>query len=139
MEPTLPEETRPFRVIVTGSRDWRDSATVFLALNDLLHEHDDRLVLVHGACLTGADGIADWWAKDAVEKFGHDVTVERHPANWDRHDRAAGPIRNQEMVDLGADVLLAFQVGNSRGTADCIRRAEKADIPVRRYQRTSRA
>lgn len=57
-------------------------------------------------------------------------TVERHPAEWDKHGKAAGPIRNQKMVDLGATVCLAFPLPGSRGTAHCMSAARKASIPV---------
>jgi len=61
------------------------------------------------------------------------ANVEVHDANWQKHGNAAGPIRNQEMVDLGADVVFAFPLGESRGTNDCIQRAVKANIPVMVY------
>jgi hypothetical protein len=37
------------------------------------------------------------------------------------------------MVDAGPQLVLAFRVGQSTGTGDCIARAEKAGIPVRQY------
>src|SRR5690606_30354012 len=55
--------------------------------------------------------------------------VVAYPADWRRHGRAAGPIRNQEMADAGADLCIAFPGG--RGTADMVRRARAAGIPVR--------
>jgi hypothetical protein len=58
------------------------------------------------------------------------MKIEAHRADWSKHLRAAGVIRNQEMVDAGADVCFAFPTGEAKGTRDCIRRAEKAGIPV---------
>ena len=55
----------------------------------------------------------------------------RHPADWDKHGKAAGMIRNREMVALGADICLAFPIGRSPGTRACIREAQRAGIPVR--------
>lgn len=60
------------------------------------------------------------------------VTQEQHSADWDK-GRTAGFLRNQEMVDAGAYVCLAFVIAGkskSKGTRDCIRRAKKAGIPV---------
>lgn len=145
---------KPFRVLVTGSRTWRDEQAIRDALAAVVSEHGpENVTVVHGAA-RGADEIADRIAS----AWGGGLTVERHPADWDapcrptcrhgykiRADRkpycpSVGIYRNQAMVDLGADVCLAFQVGKSRGTADCIRRAEKADIPVvRRYEGSARA
>lgn len=136
--PDLPAEDRkPCRVLVTGSRDWPDALTVHRALSELLREHGS-LTVVHGACPTGADSLAAQWVAQAVRQSPGSVVEEPHPADWEQHGRKAGPFRNQHMVDLGADLVLAFQVGDSRGTADCIRRAEKAGIPVRRYERSAR-
>jgi hypothetical protein len=87
-------------------------------------------VIVPGASKRGADAIADDFA------VTHWMDVERHPADWKRYGRGAGPIRNQEMVDLGADVCLAFIKDGSKGATDCANRAEKAGIPTLRYHRS---
>ena len=117
-----------FRLLVTGSRDWTDRERVLRAIEfRTLGIQLDDLVVVHGHCPTGADAIADELAA------GSGVRVERHPAFWAAWGQAAGPLRNQVMVDLGADLCLAFITGTSRGTLDCVRRAEAAGIPVIRY------
>lgn len=59
-----------------------------------------------------------------------DVIEEAHPADWKRHGKAAGMIRNREMVALGADLCIAFPLPQSKGTFGCIREAEKAGIEV---------
>jgi hypothetical protein len=82
------------------------------------------VIIVHGANLQGADRHAADWARE------NEIAQEPHPADWARHGRAAGPIRNQEMIDAGADVCLAFPLPQSRGTVDCIRRAKEAGITV---------
>lgn len=118
------------RLLVTGSRHWTDRAIIGRALLDVWLEFDRPadMVLVHGDCPTGADRIA----KDLWELQG--LPTEPHPADWDRHGRAAGPIRNQHMVDLGADVVLAFPLRESRGTRGCIKAAQAADLNVRIYE-----
>lgn len=87
-----------------------------------------RAVIVHGACPTGADAIADRLSRD------HGFTVEPHPADWARHGKAAGPIRNQEMVEAGADICLSFILNGSPGATGCTDMAERAGIPVRRFE-----
>jgi hypothetical protein len=85
-------------------------------------------VLIHGNG-KGADTLADDWA------FMRDNVLHwAFPADWDTHGRKAGPIRNQRMLDDGKpDLVLAFvdkPLEKSRGTADMVRRAHKADVPV---------
>lgn len=115
------------RVLVTGSRNLPDKRIVAEALVDLADSWGE-IVVVHGDCPTGADRIAS-----EVARSDYRMTEEAHPADWKKHGRAAGPIRNQKMVDLGADRCLAFLYGDSRGTRDCARRAEEAGIYVTYY------
>lgn len=109
------------RVIFSGSREFRDPEPVRMALESLRKKGDWRVV--HGAA-RGLDSLAGELAP------GYSFEVEAHPAEWDKHKRAAGHIRNQKMVDLGALVAFAFPLGESRGTRDFIRRARAAQIPV---------
>lgn len=117
------------RVLLTGSRTWGDATAITWALDAIYWSNCiEPMVLVHGACPTGADAIADRWAVRASR-----VTVERHPADWERHGKRAGYIRNAEMVQLGADLCLAFIAGGSKGATHCAGLAEKAGIEVRRW------
>jgi hypothetical protein len=117
----------PRRVLVTGSRDWPDKAPIYRALYfQRIIAGDDGMIVVHGACPTGADAIADHWAHHF---YPDHVKAEPHPANWDL-GKKAGPLRNQAMVDLGADICLGFPMPSSRGTYDCMQRARAAGIQV---------
>lgn len=113
------------RVLVTGSRGWPDPWDVWNDLRILYGNSDGPMTVVHGACPKGADLFAALWCTQA-RKEGLDVIEERHPAKWHRPDgslnKGAGFQRNQEMVNLGADVLLAYIWQNSRGathTKEC--------------------
>jgi hypothetical protein len=67
--------------------------------------------------------LAAQWAQ------GAGVKLETYPAEWDRFGKAAGPKRNQVMIDQGRpDLVVAFAGGN--GTADMVNRAKKAGIEV---------
>ena len=131
--------TQPYRVLVTGSRDWQTISTVRGALNDILASlpDDQPLTVVHGDCATGADVMAKVWALTTFTPACTDdwerVTEEPHPAAWSLHGNAAGPIRNKAMVDKGADVCLAFIRNGSRGASHTARLAEQAGIPTRRW------
>jgi hypothetical protein len=107
------------RVIVTGSRDWCDRHLMRAVLSQL----PNGSTIVHGA-YKGADAIADELARE----LGH--TPEPQAAKWKELGPKAGPLRNQEMVDSGADLVLAFPLGRSKGTWDCVDRAKRAGIRV---------
>lgn len=114
------------RLLVTGSRDWEDEITLMSAIADVAIP-PDAWTLVSGACPTGADAIAEAFAD------GLGMTVERHPANWPVHGKRAGFVRNAEMVNLGADICVAFIKHGSRGASMTADLAEKAGIEVRRF------
>lgn len=116
------------RILITGSRDWTDWHTIEVALRSAYLKYsglnlNKDIVVVHG----GAPG-ADQLAAMLATRMG--MQTEHHPADWHRHGKAAGPIRNREMVDAGADVCLAFPIGASPGTRGCMKLAEQAGIPV---------
>lgn len=92
-------------------------------------------VVVHGNA-PGADSIANRWALEN-NRNGYNVAVEVHPAQWTKHGRRAGPLRNQEMVDAGADLVLAFIKDNSPGASHLVREARTAGIPVEEFRITT--
>lgn len=116
------------RVIVTGSRAFPDPVRVAHELNTLYLQHGP-FTLVHGACATGADAAAHHWYEVAGSDLG--CLEVRHPADWEQFGKRAGPLRNAEMVKAGADLVLAFFSGDSRGTRHTVSLAEKAGITVR--------
>lgn len=130
------------RIIVCGCRDWgvvpKDPNAIAQAVSAnrergaLVHaisiavegfSSTDDVTIVNGAC-SGADTLAGSYADD------NGLGNEKHPADWHGNGRAAGPIRNQEMVDLGANLCIAAWDGVSAGTGDMIKRCVKAGIPV---------
>lgn len=125
------QQTR-YRLLLTGSREWDDKDTLVDVLNDVWLTTPGVFVLVHGACPTGADAMAQAWAEEMGPSY---VRVEQHPADWQEHGKPAGLIRNAEMVDLGADQCFAFFKDGAAndGTTHCSGLAEKAGIPVRRW------
>lgn len=112
------------RVLVTGGRYYGEEsdegAAIFHALNQ---QHVKRPItaVIHG-CAQGVDAKADIWASL------NGIPRDRFPADWLKHGKRAGPLRNQAMVDSKPDLVVAFPGG--RGTADCVQRAKMAGIPV---------
>lgn len=112
------------RVIVCGSRRYRDANQVYWTLFELNNEFEN-IVIVHGSCPRGADTLAH----NAAVKLK--LTIDPHPAEWNTYGKAAGFIRNQRMADLGAVLCVAFWDGRSSGTKHMMECARRGGIPVR--------
>lgn len=112
-------------LLVTGSRDWDDPGYIEYTLSTLYAQNrwDRDVFLMTGACPTGADKIAEDWAKMTERPY---VGI---PAQWKKNDRAAGPIRNKEMAILMPFFCVAFRKGNSPGTKNMLDLVEKWKIP----------
>lgn len=109
------------RVLVCGGRAYTDKARVFRELDELEETRGIQIVLHGGA--PGADDCAEAWANQ------RGVLSRWWKAEWNKHGRAAGPIRNETMLREGKpDLVLAFPGG--RGTADMVRRALAAGVEV---------
>lgn len=109
------------KVLVCGGRDFRSPAQVHAAL-DRLHAETPITELIQGGA-PGADAYAREWACRHPE-------IRRYVchAEWNKHGLAAGPLRNAKMLTWGPDLVVAFPGG--AGTADMVRRAERAGVRV---------
>lgn len=122
------------RVLVTGARRTTPEGASFVArtlarICAAAIGSGQQVIIVQGECHSGGvDLAARRWAEETPG-----VESEGHPADWDRHGKAAGMIRNGEMVTLDADLCVAFPAKGSRGTWDCLKRAAEAGIPGRVY------
>jgi hypothetical protein len=126
----------PVTVIITGGRDFDNYESLKEILNHLFGALNVKLIA--GACSSGtltytrpdgtkvygADGLAERYAAE----FGYDFTP--FPADWKKHGKSAGPIRNTEMSKTDAEVCIGFWDGKSRGTFDMMEKANNAGITV---------
>jgi hypothetical protein len=113
------------RVLISGDRNWRCGALARRIVARLVDRIGADLVVVHG----GASGVDGAFAEACDLR---DATHEPHVADWQKHGKKAGPLRNQEMIDAGADFVIAVHrsLAWSRGTKDLVTRALAAGIPV---------
>lgn len=109
------------KVLVCGGRNWKDGRMILGRLERLPKD----TIIIHGGC-RGADTIAGECAKT----LGFSTWV--FEAKWEQLGKAAGPIRNQAMLDAGPDLVIAFHdhPEKSTGTADMVKRARKVGTPV---------
>jgi hypothetical protein len=114
------------RIIVTGGRAFTDAALVGKVLDAFFMPE-----IAVGDYPGGVDELVAEWAK----RMSIVPTVHRAysgPDSWEVHGKAAGGMRNQRMVDAGADLCIAFPGG--KGTDNCAKKARKAGIPVLRVE-----
>lgn len=120
------------RVLVTGSRTFDRPDIVWECLDIVAKEAaaagERQMTVVHG-CALGADMHADKWVLRGDHPLP--VQVSRWPADWTTDGKGAGWVRNRRMVNVGADLCLAFIRGNSRGATGCADLAERAGITTR--------
>lgn len=121
------------RVLVCGGRQFSDRTLFMEAIEEhvgkksIHYDPDDNWlpldVTIIAGDAKGADKMAIDWA------VVNHCDFQEYLADWKTHGRAAGPIRNQQMLDEGApDKVMAFPGG--RGTADMVRKARAANLEV---------
>ncbi len=106
-------------ILVCGSRNWTNTDRIEHVLKRLWVYPD--LTLLHGDA-PGVDRIAAGIGRS------YGWRVRAFPAEWEQHGKAAGPIRNRQMLDENPDLVIAFPLGESRGTMDTVREAERRGI-----------
>lgn len=112
---------QPLVVLITGDREWTQASPIIRCLAFLPRGS----LVIHGAA-PGTDTLSGRIAK------AFKLQVISYPAQWHRYGRAAGPIRNQRMLDRHPNISLAFafhdRLLHSKGTKDMIARLVKANI-----------
>lgn len=109
------------RILITGSRTWVDEERI-RTIFEGFGFNPAATTLVSGGCPQGADMMCE---NIALDLGWH---VELHHADWERYGKRAGFIRNAEMVNLGADMCVAFIMDHSKGATMTVNLAEKAGI-----------
>ena len=114
------------KILVFGGRDYWDRHRLVIALDGLLAEHGDDLIIMHGGCRTGADKMADDWALD------REVDCLRVAAKWTKFGKPAGPIRNRRMGEkYKPDWAIEFPGGT--GTAGMRDVCAELGIKIAKY------
>jgi hypothetical protein len=112
------------RTIIAGSREasWEQTLTAIEQC-----PWKAQISLVVSGMARGADKFGEVWAGM------NNVPIKRFPADWDKHGKAAGFIRNKQMAD-NADALIAIWDGASRGTKNMIELAELGSLRMFVYR-----
>ena len=115
------------RIIIAGSRIFNNEETFMKAMEELVIPIDDDIEIISGGC-SGADEMGERFARSRYYR------LVVFPAKWNKYGKSAGPIRNEEMAKyaVAADrgMLIAFPIGESRGTRNMIKLAEQYGLEV---------
>ena len=121
------------KVLVCGGRHFDNYDFLEVTLDSILSSLDlsyDDCEIIEGGCV-GADLLGAKYAKM------HNIKVKQFDANWKKFGRAAGPIRNSEMIEYLSTsknpIVVAFVSKNSKGTLDTINKAAFKGFSVYRF------
>ena len=110
------------KVLVCGGRDFANKITLDYIL-DMFNKETQIDTIIHGDA-RGADSLASLWARE------HNIKEIPFPADWEKYGKAAGPIRNEQMLDYSKpDMVIAFPGGN--GTKHMIDLATRKGYDVK--------
>ena len=113
-----------YKVIIAGGRDFTDYELLSAVISKLAAtELDNKQVSIVSGMARGADALGYMFAHK------NNVKVYEFHADWVKHGKGAGFMRNREMGDF-ADALLAFWDGDSKGTKHMIEYMKKLNKPV---------
>lgn len=128
-------------ILITGSRTWDNYKSIQMRIMQTIGEwlEDnpafkgkplvDYVTVVHGGCPSGADRLADIFARETLK-----CKVIVYPADWGKWGKRAGMLRNLYMVEKSeADVYLAFIRDKSKGATGCRNAAKKHGIAGETY------
>lgn len=120
------------RIIICGGRHFNDYDALESLVDSVLAENDltDKEVeIVSGHC-EGADILGEQYAKN------HGIICKVFPAEWTKYGRAAGPIRNSQMIEYASEshipIVIAFVSPHTKGTMDTIKKATKRGFAINR-------
>jgi hypothetical protein len=124
-EPNVPSsdvKIPHFKILVCGGRNYTDQDKVNAALDFYKCYYGRNITIIQGGC-SGADWLTKRWA------IQNGITNKEYVADWKTNGNRAGPIRNQQMLDIEQpDLIIAFPGG--KGTQNMITLAKDRNFKV---------
>jgi YspA, cpYpsA-related SLOG family len=111
------------RIIIAGGRDFTDYNSLAYHVSEYRDANSVHDCIIVSGTARGADKLGELYA------INYALPIKEFPADWDKHGKAAGHIRNKEMAEY-AGHLIAFWDGKSRGTANMIKQAEEHGLKI---------
>lgn len=119
----MKELYEPFRIIVAGSRGFKDYKLLKTKLDSLLKNKEKSEIVIVSGTAKGADLLGEKYAND------NKLLIKRFVPDWDI-GKQAGHIRNADMASY-ADACILFWDGVSTGTASMKKMAENKELQLR--------
>ena len=110
-------------VVIGGYRNFEKYEIFKSFVDSCLVELDLKEITIHSGHCKGVDLMGEQYAKEKG------LLLEVYPAEWKKYGKAAGPIRNKQMVEK-ADIVIAFVCERAKGTKNLIAQAKKLDKKV---------
>jgi hypothetical protein len=110
------------KLLIAGSRDYPSGGNFKAKMAELIAIYGMPSEVVSGHCHKGVDAMGEDWAAE------NKVPVKRFAADWNKHGKAAGPIRNREMAPY-CDRAFIFWDGKSRGSKNMIEELQRHNKP----------
>lgn len=107
------------KTIVAGSRTIND----YKVVEEAIKESGFDITEIVSGMAGGVDTLGILYAKK------NHIPYVTFPANWNKHGKAAGVVRNIQMAKY-ADSLIAVWDGKSRGTGHMIKDAVKKGLKI---------
>ena len=107
------------KTIIAGSRDINDMELLLEAIK----KSKFKITEVVSGCCKGVDALGEEWAVDK------NIPIYWIPADWEKHQRAAGPIRNQRMAKY-ADQAIIIRFQYSKGSINMFEEMNKLKKPI---------
>ena len=121
------------RIIICGGRHFKDYNALESLVDSVLVEKglsNNEVEIVSGHC-EGADMLGELYAEK------HGIICKVFPAEWENYGRAAGPIRNSQMIEYASEsaipIVVAFVSPRTKGTTDTVNKAIKRGFSIFRY------
>ena len=124
------EKDHTLHILICGGRHFNDYELLKSTVSSYISAHGfepQNIEIISGHC-PGADMLGEQFAQE------HNIKVKLFPAQWKQFGKAAGLIRNKQMVDylnsLEHKAVIAFISPNSQGTRYTITLAKRMAIDV---------
>ena len=115
------------KLIIAGGRNLKTDSDFIQECLFMFNIGGKEIKEIVSGTAKGADQAGETWAER--NSIGVHPIVTKFPADWDKHGKAAGHIRNRQMAEYGTHLLLIWD-GKSRGSANMKKEMERLDKPV---------